>query len=357
MNRLAKFLGIFAALAVLNLVTVALFLVNLPRTVAGPGSSTDCVAGDVNGDGTAGIGDVIHLATYLFQEGPEPVACAADTVRPRLNWPPAPRHRVTLAGVNEEVDAIGDQAVVYTVPKDRHLVLRDLASTFVGRRQDQPSGTWQMQLFMSLGDTDFVRVYENEILRGTAGYDRFIPPDGWVFSPGSEVRLELGLDTGWPTHAISWCFTGYLIGPDGVDATLYPPAPEDLVDLRFPEAAFPRVGDELTLFDVPEGKHLVVNAYDCVALGSDLSWVLRLMQRNSKGIEETRLPHFMNTWTISALRYPTVLDQSIDSGSVVFEPGTEVVLQRVIDGSADFNLSAGELSFDVHLAGHLVSVK
>lgn len=45
MKRFAKVLGIFAALAVLNLLIVALFLANRPITVAGRGASTDCVAG------------------------------------------------------------------------------------------------------------------------------------------------------------------------------------------------------------------------------------------------------------------------------------------------------------------------
>ena len=38
----------------------------------------DCVSGDVNNDDSLNIADAIYVLTYLFNGGPEPVACAGD---------------------------------------------------------------------------------------------------------------------------------------------------------------------------------------------------------------------------------------------------------------------------------------
>ena len=60
--------------------TVAtLKVLNAGGTGSNPsGSGTDCVSGDVNSDDALNIADAIYVLTYLFNGGPEPVACAGN---------------------------------------------------------------------------------------------------------------------------------------------------------------------------------------------------------------------------------------------------------------------------------------
>jgi hypothetical protein len=56
----------------LNAITTLLFIQNaIPASAGG-----DCVSGDINGDATVDITDPVHLLSYIFEGGPEPVACA-----------------------------------------------------------------------------------------------------------------------------------------------------------------------------------------------------------------------------------------------------------------------------------------
>ena len=73
MARIAKLAGFVVLVTVINLVTI-LAVVNPVRSTAG--QDPPCVVGDVNGDFAVNIGDPIYLLSFLFNQGPEPVACA-----------------------------------------------------------------------------------------------------------------------------------------------------------------------------------------------------------------------------------------------------------------------------------------
>ena len=72
MLRILKISLLVSVVVLLNAVTTLLFVQNAVPASAGP----QCVNGDVNGDAAVDITDPIHLLSYIFEGGPEPVACA-----------------------------------------------------------------------------------------------------------------------------------------------------------------------------------------------------------------------------------------------------------------------------------------
>ena len=73
MARIAKLAGFVVLVTVINLVTI-LAVVNPVRSTAG--QNPPCIAGDVNGDFAVDLSDTIYLLGFLFDQGPEPIACA-----------------------------------------------------------------------------------------------------------------------------------------------------------------------------------------------------------------------------------------------------------------------------------------
>ena len=74
MRKLARFLVLVFSVSVFNVLLVV--IVGGLGLGFGQAGSSPCVPGDVNGDGIADISDPIFLLGYLFDGGPEPVACA-----------------------------------------------------------------------------------------------------------------------------------------------------------------------------------------------------------------------------------------------------------------------------------------
>ncbi len=72
MLRILKISLLVSVVVLLNAMTTLLFVQNAVPASAGP----QCVNGDVNGDAAVDITDPIHLLSYIFEGGPEPVACA-----------------------------------------------------------------------------------------------------------------------------------------------------------------------------------------------------------------------------------------------------------------------------------------
>ena len=72
MLRILKISALVSVVILLNAVTTLLFVQNAVPAVAGP----NCVNGDVNGDAAVDITDPIYLLSYMFEGGPEPIACA-----------------------------------------------------------------------------------------------------------------------------------------------------------------------------------------------------------------------------------------------------------------------------------------
>lgn len=79
MRRSLRMLGLLALIMVANALTISLMVSGVGPRAASLGGDGACIAGDVNGDSAADIGDAIYLLTYLFDNGPEPVACASPT--------------------------------------------------------------------------------------------------------------------------------------------------------------------------------------------------------------------------------------------------------------------------------------
>lgn len=72
MLHVLKIIALVTLVVFLNAVTTLLFIHKPTPVSAGP----QCVSGDVNGDLTVDITDPVHLLSYIFEGGPEPVACA-----------------------------------------------------------------------------------------------------------------------------------------------------------------------------------------------------------------------------------------------------------------------------------------
>ncbi len=72
MLRILKISALVSVVLLLNAVTTLLFVQNAVPAIAGP----QCVSGDVNDDAAVDLSDPLYLLNYLFQGGPEPVACA-----------------------------------------------------------------------------------------------------------------------------------------------------------------------------------------------------------------------------------------------------------------------------------------
>jgi hypothetical protein len=76
MLRILKISLLVSVVVLLNAMTTLLFVQNAVPASAGP----QCVTGDVNDDAAVDLGDPVYLLSYLFQGGPEPVACAQQPV-------------------------------------------------------------------------------------------------------------------------------------------------------------------------------------------------------------------------------------------------------------------------------------
>ena len=81
MKRLLKLSGFVVVVTVINVVSLVVLIGPIMST-AGPPEARE--NGDVNGDQTINIADVIYLADFLFSQGPPPVAVAGDPVLEEL---------------------------------------------------------------------------------------------------------------------------------------------------------------------------------------------------------------------------------------------------------------------------------
>ena len=82
MLRILKISALVSVVILLNAVTTLLFVQNAVPASAGP----QCVNGDINGDATVDITDPIHLLSYIFEGGPEPIACAQAPTSAELEY-------------------------------------------------------------------------------------------------------------------------------------------------------------------------------------------------------------------------------------------------------------------------------
>ncbi len=69
------------------------------------GDTLDCVATDMNGDGSVGVADAIYFLNWMFTDGPDPEACAQE--KPELVY--------VSVGVDGEQDIDDGDAVVWDV--------------------------------------------------------------------------------------------------------------------------------------------------------------------------------------------------------------------------------------------------
>src|SRR5262249_17388407 len=112
----------------IGVLVLALVGVPVPRIRHVSGQAGELVAnGDVNGDGTINITDAIYLLRYMFQDGPQPVACAAGAPDPV--WPPRIGQIVNLQSEAPASLKAGVGEGIYDVPDGKWLVVTDMAIT------------------------------------------------------------------------------------------------------------------------------------------------------------------------------------------------------------------------------------
>jgi hypothetical protein len=117
MLRILKISALVSVVILLNAVTTLLFVQNAVPASAGP----QCVNGDINGDATVDITDPIHLLSYIFEGGPEPIACAQAPTSAELEYVlqkffPKFENFVTIEALNQ-------QTVEFVVPPNQLLVI------------------------------------------------------------------------------------------------------------------------------------------------------------------------------------------------------------------------------------------
>ena len=191
MKRVLQCVALIVFVSFFNLATVLVLTgLGARSSQAGP---PECVPGDINGDESVGLADAIYLLNFLFQDGDEPIACAVGPADDCC-WPPAPED---LVYVTETLGVpAGGEALVYTVPPDRFLVLTDL-------------------LFLSSTDAQLVRrvgAVDTLITRGLSSEaGRYSSAVGIAIPPGSELILQ----NMHPNFAftLNITLTGYLANP------------------------------------------------------------------------------------------------------------------------------------------------
>ena len=208
----------FLASAILSL-AVFLVLVLPTRTIVviAKGGQAGGVAirnGDMNGDSKVNLSDVIYLVHWLYDGGPEPVACAQAPAAATRQWPPRPQDIVNLDGQASLKQ--GDSESIFQVPQDKWFIVTEFSS--IGRR---------VGLLESLGADQ--RVKRGDFFTGAFGWtstvgqgadQRIVYPAtlptggpytstvGLAFRPGSQVVLK-----GLPMDPITYTLTGYLADP------------------------------------------------------------------------------------------------------------------------------------------------
>ena len=207
MKRMLKTLGLLSALAVLNIATVCVFLSAIPARAGLTEPGPPCLQGDINGDGSRTLADALKLLNFLFQEGPEPVACAegekvdvaAEMEKALGRFLPRPENIVNLS---ESLFLLGEDEtkVVYEVPDDAYLVLTDVFISSLN------AGTGD--LVEETEDGTVVKVPAEFV--DSSGEKTFESKTGLVFSPGSDVVLR-NLDDGFANF--EFLAYGYLLDP------------------------------------------------------------------------------------------------------------------------------------------------
>ncbi len=173
MKRIFKLAGITCIIFVINIVLLV-GVIGLIAVNAGSGPSGN---GDVNGDGGIDLGDAVYLLSYLFEEGPEPVAIAGEPSAP-VCWPPHPENIVHLAGPTIPL-LPGEQGVIYSVPTEYYLVVTNFYS------QDGNS-----RLLRLLEDDGVSTTIRFNVLGETSYHPPYSSSVGIPFSPGSDVVVE-----------------------------------------------------------------------------------------------------------------------------------------------------------------------
>ena len=90
MARIAKLTGFVVLVTVINLITILAVVKPVRSTAQNP----PCVPGDVNGDFAVDISDSVYLLTFLFDQGPEPIACAEGVRHAQVGCNPFSRNRL-----------------------------------------------------------------------------------------------------------------------------------------------------------------------------------------------------------------------------------------------------------------------
>lgn len=201
MRRTLLFVVALFAIVTLNGLGLVWFSSLMRRATAGPVATEN---GDCNGDSVRDISDIVYLAQWLFDGGPEPVAIAQGPAAPS-SWPPAPEMIVNLDSANEP-DVSGPDAQilvstssprsVFDVPVDAWFVVTDF-------KGDIFTALTQVELIESLGGTETVRLSNDDF------FERLSSPTGLAFAPGSSVAIRAHSPI--QTVPVRYSITGYLV--------------------------------------------------------------------------------------------------------------------------------------------------
>lgn len=206
MRRTLLFVVTLFTIVTLNGLGLVWLSSRMSRATAGPVATEN---GDCNGDSVRDISDIVYLAQWLFDGGPEPVAIAQGPVAPS-SWPPAPEMIVNLDSANEP-DVTSSEGLVpvpttgfrtiFEVPDDSWFVVTDMKIYHTVDPVPFPPPARVVTLIEVLGGTETVR-------RNDSFLSDYSSATGVTFAPGSSVALRAE-STG--SVSATYTITGYLV--------------------------------------------------------------------------------------------------------------------------------------------------
>ena len=124
MRTAAKLTAVVALFLALNVAT------NLLMNTLSHAGPPECVAGDIDGDGSVQLNDAVALLNFLFLQGDPPVACAQPSpVGSTLMTPTLGLSNATVFTMESELQGANDGNVLRAyVPVPRDGVLRNLTT-------------------------------------------------------------------------------------------------------------------------------------------------------------------------------------------------------------------------------------